>query len=326
VRLATRTNVDVRATTTVVRKLLNTLQSGLCLAISFEVEGTTMAQRNMYTGDVKQQVKQGAQQAAAQPWFEQLARFGYAAKGVVYLVAGALSARAAFGLGGTTMDARGALVTILSEPFGKLALVLIGAGLIGYVLLRLVQAFIDPERKGSDAKGIAARVGYLTSAVIYGALAWTALALANGSGGTSANQGADLVGRVFALPLGRWLVGIGGLIVIGGGVHQLYKAYSADFSEHFRWNEMSATERTWAVRLGRLGLAARGIVQGLIGLFLVQAALLFDPSKVQGPGGALQSLARPPFGLWTVGVVAVGLAAYGIYMLAAARYSRIVTR
>jgi hypothetical protein len=205
-------------------------------------------------------------------------------------------------------------------------LVLIGTGLIGYVLLRLVQGFMDPEHKGSDAKGIALRIGYLISALVYAGLAWTALRLASGSGGTSGNQEQSWVARLFAMPLGRWLVGIAGLIVIGGGLYMLYKAYSVDFSEHFRWNEMNTTERTWVVRLGRLGLAARGVVQVLIGLFLVQAALLFDPSKVQDPGGALQSLGQPPFGLWTVGVVAVGLAAYGIYMLAAARYSRIVTR
>jgi uncharacterized protein DUF1206 len=59
---------------------------------------------------------------------------------------------------------------------------------------------------------------------------------------------------------------------------------------------------------------------------MVQAALLFDAKKVQNSGSALQSLAHPPFGLWTVGVVALGLAAYGVYMLAAARNSRIVTR
>ena len=58
-------------------------------------------------------------------------------------------------IGGATTDARGALQTILSEPFGKIALVLIGIGLIGYVLLRLVQALGDPEHRGSDAKGIA---------------------------------------------------------------------------------------------------------------------------------------------------------------------------
>jgi Domain of Unknown Function (DUF1206) len=285
-----------------------------------------MAQRNSVSDAVKRPIAQGARRATDNPWFARLARFGYAAKGVVYLVAGGLSARAAFGLGGATTDSRGALRQILAEPFGKLMLVLIGIGLIGYVLLRLVQAFMDPEHKGSDAKGIATRIGYLISGFVYAGLAVTALRLASATGGTSGDQTQSMVTRLFALPLGRWLIGLAGLIVIGGGLYQLYKAYSTDFSEHFRWNEMSATERSWTVVLGRLGLAARGIVQGLIGIFLIQAALLFDPSKVQGSGGALQSLARPPFGLWTVGIVALGLAAYGIYMLAAARYSRIVTR
>jgi hypothetical protein len=286
----------------------------------------TMTQQDSVVGKTKAQAGQAARRAVNNTWFERLARGGYAAKGAVYLVAGALSARAAFGLGGATTDARGALQTILSEPFGKIALVLIGVGLIGYVLLRLVQAIMDPERKGRDAKGVALRVGYVISALVYGALALTALRLATGMGSSSGgNQLQDGVARVLGWPLGRWLVGLAGAIVIGGGAYQLYKAYSMDFSEHMMWNRMSATERQWIVVLGRVGLAARGIVQGLVGLFLVQAALLFDPSKAQGSGGALQSLARPPFGLWTVGVVAVGLAGYGIYMLAAARYSRIVT-
>jgi len=283
-----------------------------------------MAQRNSVSGGVKRPITQGARRATANPWFESFARFGYAAKGVVYLVAGALSARAAFGLGGATTDSRGALQKILTEPFGKMMLVLIGFGLVGYVLLRLVQALLDPEQKGSDAKGIVTRSGYLMSGLVYASLAWTALRLASATGGTGGNQTQSWVARLLALPLGRWLIGIAGLIVIGGGLYQLYKAYSTDFSEHFRWNEMNATERTWTVRLGRLGLAARGIVQGLIGFFLIQAALLFDPSKARDAGGALQSLAQPPFGLWAVGTVAVGLAAYGVYMLAAARYSRIV--
>jgi hypothetical protein len=285
-----------------------------------------MSQQEMFHNDIKQQVKQGTQHVVGHPWFAHLARFGYAAKGVVYLVAGVLSARAAFGLGGATTDSRGALLTMLSEPFGKLMLVLIGIGLIGYVLLRLVQAFLDPEHKGRDAKGIALRIGYLFSAVAYGGLAITALRIASGKGSSGGNQVQSWVTRLFGLPLGRWLVGIAGLIVIGGGLYQLYKAYSADFSEHLRWNQMSVTERTWAARLGRAGLAARGIVQGLIGQFLVVAALRIDSHAVQGTSGALEALARPPLGPWAMGVIALGLAAYGIYMLAAAWYSRIVTR
>ena len=291
-----------------------------------------MAQRNVSAGGVKQQVKQNAeqvkqnaQQVAEHPWFKTLARFGYAAKGSVYLIAGVLSARAAFGLGGATTDKQGALRTLLSEPFGRILLILIGIGLIGYVLFRLTQAAMDPEQKGGDAKGVAARLVYVVSAIIYAVLAFSAFRLAIGVGSAEGNQGQDWISRMFQVPLGRWLVGLAGLIVIGSGFYQLYKAYKTDFSEHMRWNEMSATEHTWIVRLGRLGLAARGIVQLLIGWFLTQAALTFDPGKVQGTEGALNTLAQPPFGSWMLGVVALGLAAYGVYMLAVARYSRIVT-
>lgn len=285
-----------------------------------------MAVRSPSTGPVKQQVKQATQRAVDNPWFERLARLGYASKGVVYLLAGLFSARAAFGLGGAAADKNAVLLKILAEPFGKFVLAVIGIGLLGYISLRFTQALLDPEHKGTDAKGIAQRVGYLLSGLFYVGLALTSLRLAFGLSANTGDQSQSLVVRVFELPLGRWLVGIAGLVVIGGGAYQLYKAYSSNFSEHFRWNAMSPTERIWAVRLGRLGLAARGIVQLLVGLFLAQAALLFDASKVQSSGGALLSLSHAPFGLWTVGIVALGLAAYGVYMLAAAKYSRIVTR
>jgi hypothetical protein len=284
-----------------------------------------MTHRKVVGGGIKQPIKQSAQRVTGSPWFEQVARFGYAAKGVVYLVAGALSVRAAFGLGGAPTDSRGALQKIVTEPFGKVMLLLIGTGLIGYVLLRLVQAFLDPEHKGSDAKGIATRTGYAVSGVVYAGLAWTALQLAYGSGGTGGNQSQSWVAQLFVLPFGRWLIGLASLIVIGGGLYQLYQAYKTNFSEHFKWNQMTATERTWSVRLGRLGLTARGIVQVLVGYFLLQAAMQLDPRQVQGTDGVLQLLSQPPFGLWAVAVVAIGLTAYGIYMFAVARYSRIVT-
>ena len=275
--------------------------------------------------DVKRQAEQAARRAVDHPWFAALARFGYAAKGVVYLLAGVLTARAAFGLGGQPADKRAALRTILSEPFGRVALVLIGVGLIGYVLLRFAQALLDPERKGSDAKGLAIRAGYLLSGLAYGGLALTALRLAAGmaGGGTGGNQ-QGVITRVFALPLGRWLIGLVGLGVVGAGLYQIYRGWTADFSEHLRWGEMSAAERSWTTRLGRVGLVARGVVWALAGGFLIQAALLLDPGRVQDSGGALLALAGL-LGPWAVGVVALGLAAYGVYMLAAAKYGRIVT-
>jgi Domain of Unknown Function (DUF1206) len=87
---------------------------------------------------------------------------------------------------------------------------------------------------------------------------------------------------------------------------------------------MSQAEQTWAVRLGRLGIAARGIVFGIIGLFLIQAAKQSDASQAKGFGEALASLEQQPFGPWVLGLVALGLIAYGIYSVVEARYRRIL--
>lgn len=116
-----------------------------------------------------------------------------------------------------------------------------------------------------------------------------------------------------------------GVIVIGVGLAQLYEAYSAKFLEKLKWGQMSPTERTWTTRLGKFGLGARGVVFGVIGIFLIQAGLQSNSKKVQGLDGALRELARQPFGPWILGAVAIGLVAYGIYMFAQARYRRVVT-
>lgn len=70
-------------------------------------------------------------------------------------------------------------------------------------------------------------------------------------------------------------------------------------------------------------MAARGLVIGIAGVFLIVAALRFDPSEATGLGGALQELLRQPFGSWILGAVALGFIAYGLLMVAVARYGQI---
>jgi len=48
--------------------------------------------------EVKNQAKQTLNQAIANPWIERLARFGYAAKGVLYITIGILATQVALGL------------------------------------------------------------------------------------------------------------------------------------------------------------------------------------------------------------------------------------
>jgi hypothetical protein len=245
---------------------------------------------------------------------ERLARAGYLTKGIVYALVGVLAAQAALGAGGATTDTEGALQRIVTEPFGR---VLLG-------LVTFAQAVLDPENKGDDAGGLAKRAGSLVSGIAYGGLALTAgrLALGTGGGGGGSSGPEDLSARLMGWPLGVWLVGLIGLLVIGFGLQQLYKGYQALFRDKLKHGEMSASELIWTVRAGRLGLAARGIVFGIIGMFLVRAALSANPEQARGLGEALATLARQPLGPLLLGTVALGLVAYGIYMVLLARYRR----
>jgi hypothetical protein len=81
--------------------------------------------------------------------------------------------------------------------------------------------------------------------------------------------------------------------------------------------------RGWAVPLGRLGFAARGVVFGLIGAFLILAAAHSSSAEVTGLAGALQVLRAQPYGWNLLAVTAAGLFAFGIFGLVQARYRHI---
>lgn len=253
---------------------------------------------------------------------EILARAGYAAKGVVYALIGVLALMAAFGSGGQVGGPQMAIDTIGSQPFGSVLLALTGIGLAGYAIWRFVQSALDPEHVGRDAKGIAKRVGYAGSGMIHGALAVAALQMAFGTGSGQGGQ-QTYIAKMLNEPFGQLVVGAVGLFVIGAGLYQLYKAYTAKFMRDLSTQSMSATERTWAERLGRLGYAARGIVFPIIGFFIVKAAATYQPGQAKDLGGALATLSAQTYGTILLIVVAAGLVAYAVYQLVEAKYRRI---
>jgi hypothetical protein len=257
----------------------------------------------------------------ARPWVVRLARLGFAAKGIVYAVVGMLSLRVALGAGGQTTNSQGALYQIAQQPFGRILLLLMGLGLSGYALWRLVQAGVDPENKGSDAKGIIKRIGYAVNGLIYAGLALSAFRIVLRSGGGSSQQ--SWTAKLLSQPFGQWLVGIVGVVIIGIGLHTCYLAFTAKFREKLNTAEMSHTEDTWITWIGRAGLGARGVVLLLIGWFFIRAARQADPGQSGGLSRALDTLAGQHYGRWLLGGVAVGLIAYGIYALVEARYRRI---
>jgi TRAP-type C4-dicarboxylate transport system permease small subunit len=283
-----------------------------------------MENRNSPLGIAKEEAERFSQ--SARGWIVPLARFGYAAKGVVYIIIGGLAALAAFTRGGRTTDSRGAFEEILSQSYGKLLLGAIAVGMAAYAIWRIVQAIKDTENKGSDAKGIARRIGYAAIGIIHIGLAYSAAQLIFGSGGGSRGDAApkEWTATLLAQPFGRWLVGAVGLGFVAFAVSQFYKAYTAKFREKLKTNEMDEKTQTFATRSGQAGLSARGVVFGIIGVFLIQAALHSNAGEARGLSGALRALEQQSYGQWVLGIVALGLVAYGFYMLVLARYRRII--
>lgn len=260
---------------------------------------------------------------------EKLARVGYLAKGIIYGLIGILAILAASNAGGKTTDAKGVLHTIAGQPFGKFLLILLAIGLFGYAIWRFVQAALDPEHENSDrdADSIIHRSSYAMSGFVYGGLGVQAFRLVANAGSSSGggNSTTDWTGRLLSQPFGQWLVGIVGAIIIGMGFYQFYKAYKAKFRYKLDLRQLREEQQKLLIRIGQIGISARGIIFIIIGFFLIQAARQYDPQQAKGLDGALQALAQQPFGKFLLALVALGLVAYGIYMIIQSRYRRLFT-
>lgn len=272
------------------------------------------------------EAKSTARRAANSRAMRGLARVGYAAKGVVYVIIAILAGELAFGKSGQSPDQRGALRAIAGQPFGHALLILIAIGLLAYGLWSLIQAIYDTEGEGRRAKGIAARIGYAVIGLAYIALAYGAYQLVSGSGnGGSSSTGKtqDATAKLLALPFGVPLVIIIGLVVLGIAFYLFAKAWRADFQRHLALSHLRARARKTIINLGRAGYAALGVVFTIIGFFLIVAAAQFNPHQAKGLDTALAELQRLPLGKFLLILVALGLLAYGLYSFAEARYRRI---
>jgi hypothetical protein len=256
------------------------------------------------------------------PWVERLARLGYAAKALLYITIGILAAQAGLGRGGRTTDTRGALHVVHDATFGRVMLLIVAAGLLGYAVWRVVEAVIDPERRGTSAKAVALRASFAVRGLFYAGLGLTAFRLAAGSGSGGSGQNAKhWTARAFRLPGGEALVWVAAAGFTAYGIYQLYRAYAPKLGRQLDLSSIRPQLRDWVVGVSRFGLAARGVVFLLIGFFLTRAAEWHDPGQAGGLRESLRTLAS--IGRWPFVVVALGLVAYGVYELVNARYRKI---
>lgn len=270
---------------------------------------------------------QRAKGAGDSEWVEWAGRLGHVAKAVSYALIAVLSLQVAFGQRSRTSDRQGALREMADTSFGTAALWIMALGFLGYAVWELARAALDRDHEGTGGKGAAKRAKSALVAAIYVFSAVIATSLATGSGSSSSSGSGSSekqeTATVLSWPGGPWIVGSVGLAIAAYGVANLWKAKSQGFRDDLDDHRMSSTARTWAIRSGIAGFAARGVVLGIVGVFLVKAAYDYDPDEAVGIDGALAKLADQTHGTWLLSIVAVGLLAYGVFCLVQARYRRL---
>ena len=256
----------------------------------------------------------------APAWVVPVMRAGYTARGTIYAIVGVLALLAAWH-GGQAEGTTDSMAQLRKHPLGVPALWLIAVGLVAYAVWRGLDAAVDLEDYGHNAKGVIARIGQTVSGIIHLGLAFSAArsAMGGGSGGQSGTE--SLTSKVLAMPGGAWIVGAAGLIVIGSGIYYVHKGWAEKYREHLRASALMEKLNPAA----KAGLVAHGIVIGMIGVFLIYAAVTHSPEQAGGLGQAFETVRQAAFGRILLGLLALGMIGFAIYCWIEAVY-RIVPR
>ena len=249
-----------------------------------------------------------------------LARLGLAARGVVWLVIGLLTLSVLLG-GSQQTDQGGALRALSDKPFGTVLLVVLAVGFLGHGLWRLLNAAIGHRDEHEPKKRYLARAGSLLRGLIYGLLGVATVKFLLGGSGQDQTQ--SLTASLMAQTGGRTLVGVLGLVLVGVGIVMGVRGLQRDHADKLQTSRMPAGLRTPAVKIGVIGMIGRGAVFVLIGLFLVRAAVRFDPRQAKGLDAALQSVAAQPYGQGMLALAVVGVLAYAVWSFVEAAYLRL---
>jgi len=254
-----------------------------------------------------------------------LGRAGVICYGVVHLVLAYLAIQVATGDKSEQADQKGAIQEIGATTFGVFLLWVLGLGLIAYgawQVLLAVRGFYWVDKKGKRTRR---RIGAVARAVVGFSLGVFSIVYATGSSSSSSSSSdkqQTMTAKLLAMPAVPFLVGIVALVIIGVAIGVAVKGIRKSFLDDLDMTDLPRGTQQWVRRLGVAGYVAKGVTFCIVGILIGVAAIQHDPKQAGGLDAALKTLASQPFGTVALFVVALGLAAYGVYCFPAAKAQR----
>lgn len=267
-------------------------------------------------------VKHQASRAADSKPLELLARGGFIGYGIIHLLFAWIALQVAFGGSGQESDQSGALQTLADSGVGRVLLVVIAIGLVAMAIWQAFEAAIG-ESGPRDRTALFERIVSGVRAVLYLYLAWIAVRILQGENASMGDSQESKSSTLMDATGGRWLVGFVGLVVLGVGIGMFIYGWKKKFTKHLNTQQMPASARQNILRLGQGGYMAKGTAYAIAGILVITAAVTYDPEKARGLDGALKTLAEYSWGVWLLALIALGIAAFGVFCFAQAKYRKV---
>jgi hypothetical protein len=253
--------------------------------------------------------------ANGEDWIKKYARIGLISKAAVYILIGGLATLATFNLGGKTSGKDGAMQFVMAQPMGKIMLAIIALGLVGYVVWRMIQTFKNPENSG-----VIPRIAFAFSGFFYALIAFSAVQMLFGGGGGSSSERQSYLNAMLGETWGQVAVIVISLSFFGKAIYQLYTGISGRYSKKLTKIDLDKKARQVLLKAGLVGYVSRAVVIGIVGFKFMKAALYPSISEPGSTKDAFDVLEKSFGGPFLLGGVALGLVAYGVFLIVKARY------